>query len=235
MNILALDTSAKVLTVAIQKNTYYEEYSSDNGALQHSQTLIPKITELCKTCNLNLKDIDLFICTRGPGSFTGLRIEMSALKGIAYATDRPIVSVSTLETIANRVDNYNGAVVAALDAKKQRYYLAAFEIQDGTIKRLTPDLDGTELNLISALEQYSQILVTGPDALAFAKMLDQYYKGTKIIETHFDENKTTGQSLIELGLKQYQNQGADDIGQGPTYLRKSDAEIALLENSAKNL
>lgn len=229
MNILAVDTSSQALTVAIKKDSYYEEFNSSDGSMQHSELLVPKINELCKASRLKTSDIDLFICTRGPGSFTGLRIGMAALKGMAYGLGKSLVSVSTLETFANRIEDYDGVVVTALDAKKQRYYLAAFEVKEGSVKRLMPDTDGTETDLVNFILPYDKVLVTGPDAVAFAKILDDFYKGKKLIETHFDENKSLGVSLIELGTVMFEQKGADDIGQGPVYLRKSDAEIALDE------
>lgn len=233
MNILAVDTSSSALTVALQKDAYYEEFNSSDMALQHSETLMPKILELCESAKIKTKDLDLLVCTRGPGSFTGLRIGMAALKGIAYGASKSLVSVSTLECYANRIEDYDGVVVTALDAKKQRYYLAAFEVKNASVKRLLPDTDGTEADLVKVLEPYSNILVTGPDAKAFAVILDNFYKGGKQIETHFDENKSLGVSLIELGKAQFEAKGADDIGQGPVYLRKSDAEQALEERLKK--
>lgn len=233
MNILAVDTSSSALTVAIQKESYYEEYNSSDGSLQHSETLMPKILELCNVAKINTNEIDLCVCTRGPGSFTGLRIGMAALKGIVYGSSKSLVSVSTLETYANRIEDFDGVVVTALDAKKQRYYLAAFEVKNGEVKRLMPDTDGTEADLIDILKSYNKILVTGPDAKAFAIILDNFYKGGKQIETHFDENKSLGISLIELGKAQFATKGADDIGQGPVYLRISDAEQALEERLKK--
>lgn len=233
MNILAVDTSNSILTAAIQKDSYYEEYSSEDPSFQHSETLVPKINELCSAAGIKTKDIDLLVCTRGPGSFTGLRIAMSALKGIAYGSGNSLVSVSTLEAYANRIEDYDGAVVSALDAKKQRYYLAAFEIREGIVKRICNDVDGNVSDLEEVLKPYSKILVTGPDSKAFAEILDNFYKGSKQIETHFDENKSLGVSLIELGKKQFEEKGADHVGQGPVYLRKSDAEVALEERLKK--
>lgn len=233
MNILAVDTSSSILTAAIQKDSYYEEYSSKDLSLQHSETLLPKINELCANAGIRTKDLDLLVCTRGPGSFTGLRIAMAALKGLAYGSGKNLVSVSTLESFANRIEDYDGVVVSALDAKKQRYYLAAFEVKEGTVKRICEDIDGTEKEMEEVLKPYSNILVTGPDAVEFAKILNGFYKGSKQIETHFDESKSLGISLIELGKAQFSEKGADHIGQGPVYLRKSDAEVALEERLKK--
>ncbi len=233
MNILAVDTSNSVLTAAIQKDSYYEEYSCSDLNFQHSETLMPRIIGLCQSAGIAISELDLLICTRGPGSFTGLRIAMSALKGIAFGSGKNLVSVSTLECHANRIEDYDGAVVCTLDAKKQRYYLAAFEVKEGNVKRISGDIDGTEKDLDEILKNYSRILVTGPDATAFANKLDEHYKGSKQIETHFGENKSLGVSMIELGKAQFAENGSDHIGQGPVYLRKSDAEVALEERLKK--
>ena len=127
MIILAADTSSQALSVALKTDSFFEERTSAGRSVQHSERLVPTITELCKDAGITTKDIEVLACTRGPGSFTGLRIGMSALKGMAYALDKPLVSVSTMEVLANAVPCFDGAVVTVMDAKKQRWYLAAFE------------------------------------------------------------------------------------------------------------
>ena len=248
MNILVTDTSSQALTVAIYTDTFSEVRRSQGRSVQHSERLVPTVVELCKDAGLDTKDVDLLLCTRGPGSFTGLRIGMAAFKGMAFALDKPIVSVSTLEAYASCVEGYEGAIVSALDAKKQRWYLAAFEsslAKEGSngdsslmLKRLVPDTDGTEADLISALAKYDKILVVGPDAKAFAEILKNLYStsselGYKQIFTSTMANEAIANAILKLGLKQYEAKGADDIGQGPVYLRKSDAELALEEKLAK--
>ena len=143
MIILATDTSSQALSVAIKTDTFFEERTSVGRSVQHSERLVPTITELCKDAGISTKDIELLACTRGPGSFTGLRIGMSALKGMAYALSKPLVSVSTMEVLANAVPCFDGAIVTVMDAKKQRWYLAAFEKKtEDAAKRIMPDTDG---------------------------------------------------------------------------------------------
>jgi tRNA threonylcarbamoyladenosine biosynthesis protein TsaB len=243
MNILVTDTSSQALTVAIYTDAFSEVRRSQGRSVQHSERLVPTVVELCKDAGLDTKDVDLLLCTRGPGSFTGLRIGMAAFKGMAFALDKPIVSVSTLEAYASCVEDFEGAIVSVLDAKKQRWYLAAFEsslAEDGSLKlkRLVPDTDGTEADLVSALAKYDKILVVGPDAKAFAEVLKNLYStsselGYKQIFTSTMANEAIANAILKLGLKQYEAKGADDIGQGPVYLRKSDAELALEEKLAK--
>ncbi len=243
MNILVTDTSSQALTVAIFTDSFSETRRSQGKSVQHSEKLVPTVVELCKDANIDTKGIDLLMCTRGPGSFTGLRIGMAAFKGMAFALNKPIVSVSTLEAYASCVEGTEGAIVSVIDAKKQRWYLAAFEQSldnsgKSVLTKLTPDIDGTEADLISALKKYNKIQVVGPDAKAFADVLKNLYSmsselGYKQIIANTMANEAISNAILELGLKQYETKGGDDIGQGPVYLRKSDAELALEEKLAK--
>lgn len=229
MNVLATDTSSQALSVAIRTDSYFEERTCGGRSLQHSEKLMPTVLELCADAGIKTDDIDLFACTRGPGSFTGLRIGMAAFKGMAYAAGKPLVSVSTMEVLANCIPCFDGAIVTVLDAKKQRWYLGAFEKQNAEkAKRLMPDTDGTEADLAEVLGPFSKVLITGPDAKAFAPHLAALFGEMQIIV-----DNTTGEaratSLISCALNKFETDGPDDIGQGPVYLRKSDAEIALEE------
>ena len=230
MNILATDTSSQALCVAIRTEGYFESRTSEGRSLQHSEKLMPTVLELCKNAGIETKDIDLFACTRGPGSFTGLRIGMAAFKGMAYAAGKPLVSVSTMEVLANCIPCFDGAIVTVLDAKKQRWYLGAFEKQtSGKATRLLPDTDGTEADLTEVLGPYSRILVTGPDAEAFAPKLSALFGESKQLIIDRTSGESRARALISCALDKYEADGPDDIGQGPVYLRKSDAEIALEE------
>lgn len=234
MIILAADTSSQALSVALKTDSFFEERTSAGRSVQHSERLVPTITELCKDAGITAKDIEVLACTRGPGSFTGLRIGMSALKGMAYALDKPLVSVSTMEVLANAVPCFDGAVVTVMDAKKQRWYLAAFEKKtEDAAKRIMPDTDGTQADLLTVLEPYEKVLVTGPDAQLFSPILKSVYGTSKLIITDTAPNKAVSVSLIDCALRKLEKDGPDDIGQGPVYLRKSDAEIALEERMNK--
>ena len=231
MNILVTDTSSQALTVAIRTDSYFESRTSEGRSLQHSEKLMVTVLELCRNAGIGTGDIDLFACTRGPGSFTGLRIGMAALKGMAYASGKPLVSVSTMEVLANCIPCFDGAIVTVLDAKKQRWYLAAF---DGKTKeRIMPDTDGTEADLLKVLEPFENVLITGPDAEAFEPKLTALFADKRIM-TDTISSKAVSSALIKLALERFERDGADDIGQGPVYLRKSDAEIALEERQKKN-
>jgi tRNA threonylcarbamoyladenosine biosynthesis protein TsaB len=238
VNILATDTSAQPLVVTLRTESVFVTKTFAGRALQHSERLVPTVQELCSDAGITEKDIDLLVCTRGPGSFTGLRIGMAAFKGMALALDKPLVSVSTLELYARCVPHFDGAVVTVLDAKKQRWYLAAFESRNDEgkhdVRRLSPDIDGIAEDLKDVLAPYDRILVTGPDAVAFAPMLKEVLGDRTIISDTVSVNSIPA-VLPEMGVEKFGRDGADDIGQGPVYLRKSDAEIALEEKQKNGL
>lgn len=228
MNILAVDTSCQSLITAVKTDTYYDESENRVQGMQHSQLLMNNIIEMCTHAGIKPGDLDLMICTRGPGSFTGLRIGMATLKGISLGSAKPIVSVSTLEAHAATIDHFDGAVVPVIDAKKQRWYLAGFECTEGKRTRILRDTDGTEADLAEIASRYSRILLVGPDSQAFLPLIMQAYPKLEI-STQVMPDRTLSQSLIDLGIETFRAKGADDIGQGPVYIRKSDAEIALEE------
>ena len=140
MKILAIDSSAQVASVAVLSDTaVLAEYSVDYRKT-HSQTLLPMIDEVLRMTETAKEDIDAIAVAAGPGSFTGLRIGVSALKGLAWAADRPCVGVSTLNAMARNLAHLDGALlVCAMDARRNQVYNALFEAKRGTLERLTSD------------------------------------------------------------------------------------------------
>ena len=238
MNTVVADTSSQALAVAIKTDSYRESRIIEGRSVQHSEKLVPTIIGLCSDAGITTKDIDLLACTRGPGSFTGLRIGMAALKGMALALDKPLVSVPTMEVLAECVPYFDGAVVTVIDAKKKRWYLAAFtKNENGETTRILSDTDGTEADLLKVLQPYSRILVAGPDSKAFAGVLEKLYEGKKTVIADTVSTCAVTDALMALAARKLEKDGPDDIGQGPVYLRKSDAEEALeekLANGEKN-
>lgn len=136
MKILAVDTAGKTAGVALLQDgrLLYEVYL--DGGLTHSETLLPLIDNYLKLCGLTCADIDLFGVNAGPGSFTGLRIGLAAVKGLAFPRHTPCAPVSTLEALAvGHVGQ--GTVLCALDARRGQVYSAAFDLE--THARLLED------------------------------------------------------------------------------------------------
>lgn len=227
MNTLAIDTSSDTIYLCLalgdasSPTKRFETQVVSNGA-RHSESLVPLMLSLCERNSLTFKDLDLLVCTQGPGSFTGLRIGMSALKGIALASDTPLCSLSTLDALAACAAPFPGIVLPVIDARKQRFYTALYE--DGS--RKTPDLDISIAEIEELIQPYDTVLLTGFDAQTVATKLSTY-TGNIIVDEKLTQSLPL--VLIEMGWQKFAQDGADDIGTGPTYVRKSDAELTLLE------
>lgn len=142
MMILGIDSSAVSVGAAIcdiSENTRIIADGFINNKITHSQTLMPLVQSLLENANLTLSDIDVFAVSAGPGSFTGLRIGVAAVKGMAYALGKPCREVSTLHAMSCNFQLYDGIVCAVMDARCNQVYNALFESQNGHITRLCDD------------------------------------------------------------------------------------------------
>ncbi|MBQ4338392.1 MAG: tRNA (adenosine(37)-N6)-threonylcarbamoyltransferase complex dimerization subunit type 1 TsaB [Clostridia bacterium] len=165
MKILAVDSSAKSASVAITEDDRLISESFVNVGLTHSETLMPMIESSLNNAKLNINDIDAFCVTTGPGSFTGIRIGVSAIKGLAQPDKKPCAGVSTLEAMAYNLTDFNGIVCCAMDARCSQVYTAIFEISNKSIKRLTEDMAIPIDELFGMLSMYdSDIILVGDGA-----------------------------------------------------------------------
>ncbi len=139
MRILALETAAKAVSAAVTEDGKVLAAGFQDTGLTHSRTLMPIVEGLLRNANMTVADMDAIAVSAGPGSFTGVRIGVSAAKGLAWAVDKPCVPVSTLAALARNVAFWDGLVVCAMDARRQQVYNALFEARDGALTRLTED------------------------------------------------------------------------------------------------
>ena len=139
MKILALETSAKAVSAAVTENGKVLCSGYQDTGLTHSRTLMPIVEHILKNTDLHVADMDAIAVSAGPGSFTGIRIGVSAAKGLAFAVDKPAVGVSTLAAMARNVAFADGLIVCAMDARRNQVYNALFEAKDGSLTRLTED------------------------------------------------------------------------------------------------
>lgn len=214
--ILAVDTASSLMSVCLKKNNAYFEMTVDNG-LKHSETLMNTILLVLNEAGVSRKDLDLLICSEGPGSFTGLRIGMSTIKGLAYGLGIPYSAVLTTDYLAYGFEYFDGIVVPLMDARKKRFY-CGFYSKGGKVDGPS---DLSEAEIIEKTSAYEKVLFTGPDCLMISPDARN--------GLFFDGNYRSGKSrqLLELGLKRFETEGSLPEDYGPLYLRKSEAEIAL--------
>ena len=141
MKILALESSATPASCAVTENGKVLASAVMNIGMTHSQTLLPMVQSMLSNAHLTMADIDVCAVSVGPGSFTGVRIGVAAVKGIAFADDKPCVAVSTLEAMATMFRNmpFSGVICCCMDARCAQVYTALFSCDSGKITRLTLD------------------------------------------------------------------------------------------------
>lgn len=229
MKILAFDTSATVATVALCDNErLLAEYTVNNGNT-HSETLLPMIESLLGHFSMSVSDVDLFAVSSGPGSFTGVRIGAATLKGLAFASDKPCVGVSTLEAIAENLSVCKGLICPVMNARRSQVYTALFRSDGQTLERLMPDsaMSISELDeKLSAFGEPVYFSGDGYDVTLGALSL------TEALPTPDRLRHQSAYSVSRVAYAQYlRGKYTDDLSLKVNYLRPSQAERELMNKN----
>ena len=139
MRILGIECTASPVSCAVFEDGRIKAEYFLNLKTTHSQTLLPMVESVLKLSGIGIGDIDVIAATAGPGSFTGVRIGISAVKGLAFAQNTPCVPISTLEAMAYGLTGCDGIVCACMDARCNQVYNAIFEVKDGVVSRFCLD------------------------------------------------------------------------------------------------
>lgn len=222
MKILSLDTSAEVCTAAICEDKKLIAEMTVNTGNTHSQTLLPTVEQILKISETSFDDIDCYACSTGPGSFTGVRIGVATVKGIAYGKNKPCISVSTLRALAYNLIGYDGIICPVMNARRNQVYNALFECKDGIITRLCED------RALSIDELDAELAEIGKPIYLVGDGYDITIKGFKKTAPEFVPERLRAQSAYSVAccaLEKY-NSGEilTDRDIAPIYLRPSQAE-----------
>ncbi len=222
MKILALECSAKRASAALRVDGELAAYFLDESNRTHSETLLFGAEKMLKKAHLDFTDIDMFAVTGGPGSFTGLRIGLAAVKGLAFLK-KPCVELSTLKVIAAGVLE-DGIICAVMDARRNQFYNALFKREKGFLERITGDraISGDDLNL--ELKNYSNVIIAGDGAELFCKT----HKGYKFSGVYQDAK------VVALLAEEKQIKPVFAESLYGNYLRRSQAERVREEKSLKD-
>lgn len=188
MKILAIETSTKRLGIAIaDEDSILAEYKGD-AALRHAQDVIPNIDGLLKKIGSKLGEIDAFAISIGPGSFTGLRVGVSTLKGFNLVTEIPIITVPTLDVIAHNALDLSGRICVIVDAKKNNLYTSLYRAEGGGIIKVWDySLVSTD-ELIEMVQKEKKrnpqedILFLGDGIERHGKAIEDRLKGVRLAE-----------------------------------------------------
>lgn len=233
MKILAMDTTAKVSTVSIvNEDKIIAEYSI-NLNFTHSQTIMPMCEEILKTTQTQLSEIDAFAVCTGPGSFTGLRIGISAVKGMAYALNKPCIAVSTLDALSRNTLDFDGIICCVMDARCNQVYNAIYENQNGVLEKITEDRAIILDDLLEELKLFKKnIILVGDGAdLCYNKFKD-VLSNIRVASISNRYQKASSVGLV--AVDKYKNNlftTCNDLI--PQYLRLPQAQRELLAKANK--
>ena len=239
MKILAIDSSALAGSVAVLDGDRLLAETFVNTSNTHSETLLPMAAEVLDRAELTADDIDLFAVTTGPGSFTGVRIGVSMVKGLAFGKNKPCVGVSTLDALAAGLKELKGIIVSVVDARRCGLYNAVFISDGARVERLTPDKLDMPEDLASEVT-----------ALAKEKRMNIYFagdgydkamsaaEGARVKPTPVPLRLTSAYCVAMAAIDRYES-AADtsaftDTALAAVYIRPTEAErerLAKLENN----
>lgn len=226
MKILALDSTAVVATYAITNDNEPLAAETVTSGLKHSEILLPMIEKGLLSLSLSVDDIDLFACSTGPGSFTGVRIGVSLIKGLAFGK-MACVGVSSLEALAYNLIDDDTVVCAVMDARRDQLYNALFKVEGGSITRLCEDRVISFEELLSELSALKcELKLVGDGVNVFKSYASESGMDISfIIDTPERCVFQSGLSVARAALAKYNREGAiSDIELAPTYLRIPQAE-----------
>ena len=228
MKILAVDSTAVTASIAITEDErLLAEYTVCCGNT-HSETLLPMIESALKTLRLTVSDIDLFACSAGPGSFTGVRIGAAVIKGLTFGKGRACVGVSTLEALAYNLCDHAGLICPVMNARRSQVYTALFRVRDGRLERLCPDRAVSLDELARELEAYADetVYLSGDGY----DMTRAALSACRLGDTPEEWIYQSGYSVAMCALNAFEaGVRTTDAELVPTYLRMPQAERERLE------
>ncbi len=232
MKILALDCSAGPASVAVIEEGKIVASSYVNVKLTHSQTLLPMVKSTLDSAMLQISDIDAFAINHGPGSFTGIRIGISAVKGLAAAKDKPCIEVSTLMSIACGLKNTECTVCAVMDARCNQVYNALFKIENGNITRLCDDRAVMISEVTKELDGIDGKIIIAGDG---AGLFEEYAKDNTDVFIASEPQRYQNACGVAIAAEEKLSKGETVSADGllPFYLRLPQAERELKAKSLK--
>ncbi len=222
MKILALESSAKAASCAVLSDGELLASAWQATGLTHSRTLLPMVEDMLNNSELSVQEIDAVAVAAGPGSFTGLRIGIAAVKGLAWAAEKPCIPVSTLEAMAWPLAHLEGNIICAMDARRQQIYNAVFLAEGGELTRLREDRAvSLEEAAADVGEMDGPMTIVGDGAGLCFDFLTARGGECRLAPVHLRQQSAVGVAMAAW-RRRGENLSAQELT--PVYLRLSQAE-----------
>ena len=233
MLILAFETSAKAASVALLDDKKLLGESYQNTGLTHSQTLMLMAQDLLKSCGFGSQDVTHLAVAAGPGSFTGIRIGVAAVKGFAWGAELPCYGVSTLEAMAAQLGAWQGYVCSVMDARRSQVYHALFHVECGKCTRIRDDRAVSLQDLGAEHQNLTEpVFLVGDGSNLCYNTLSESVPSLVLPAEHRMHQRAAGVALV--AREKILRGEAGNAGElTPNYLRLSQAERERLEKENK--
>ena len=227
MLILALDSTAIVASVALCRDDQpIATFTVKNGNT-HSETLLPMVEAVLRSAGASVADVDLFACSAGPGSFTGVRIGAATIKGLAFGQNKNCLGVSTLEALAQNLVPFDGILCPVMNARRGQVYNALFRFENGELVRLCEDRALSVADLAAELAERGQPFALCGDGVAEFRRLAPNSTPVSVPTLLEDQSAV---SVAKVALRRANaGESGTDASLAPVYLRLPQAERERLE------
>jgi tRNA threonylcarbamoyladenosine biosynthesis protein TsaB len=221
MKIIAIDTSSKVLSLGAYDNGKIYEYNLEVGT-RLSSLLAPTLKRVMQALKWEPSDIDYFACGLGPGSFTGLRVGVAAIKGLAWSLNKPVIGISTLDILAKGVEEKNGFIIPVIDAKRSLVYCCIYKVKDGVLKRAAAYMLLSKVELLKKIK--SKSIVFGDGLALCREELSRRPGRVLVLDKEFWYPR--GRNIIALALERIKEKRSGSAATiKPIYIYPKDCQV----------
>jgi len=215
--ILGIETSTKICSVALANNNKLLALKEEGGAYSHAEKLTIFIEEVLKLANKTIKDVDAVAISKGPGSYTGLRIGVSTAKGLCYALDKPLIAVDTLQAMAKNpalIQEHAPALFCPMiDARRMEVYTALYDANNNMVEPITAKI--IDENSFANYLKTHQIVFFGDGAEKCKISLENHQNAI-----FSDERLPSAQFINQIALKKFQQQQFENVAYFEPYYLK---------------
>ncbi|HLB05270.1 MAG TPA: tRNA (adenosine(37)-N6)-threonylcarbamoyltransferase complex dimerization subunit type 1 TsaB [Thermodesulfobacteriota bacterium] len=223
MKIIAMETATTVGSIAIVDDEGVISELTLNIKTTHSRKLMTAMSCILEDAGLSLDDMDGIAVSIGPGSFTGLRIALSAAKGLSYSSGKPLIGIPTLDALASNLPFSRYLVCPILDARRGEVYTALYRSNKGSMEKLTDDMAVNPSGLLEMIND--ETIFLGDGVTAYGDFLKERL-GDLYLEASLPLRWPRASNVAMLALKRLGNGGMDNpFAIVPRYIRKSEAEL----------
>jgi tRNA threonylcarbamoyladenosine biosynthesis protein TsaB len=229
MRILAIDTATEVCGLALAVDDRIELEVSMAHGQTHAKFLMKAVEQMLALSGWNLEDIDGFVVSKGPGSFTGLRIGIGTVKGLVMAAGKPMAAVSSLEVLAHQAAGMSEWVCPMIDARRHEVYCSLYRLEGQTLVKAAPETVGPVEAVIPTLPVMCTFIGSG--SVLYREKIRNILKNPAAWAPDSLHSIRPG-VLAQRGWLRLKSGQMEDVGSfGPAYLRKSDAELNREKNA----